>query len=193
MQLLQICLPDSRLQMPALTDADGLGLVPARLAVSPHDAGEGRVSLQRVAAVAAVGDGGAQLELGARPGPIAHQTRLEAGLPGVLCGGGRERQRGGKISGRQERALLFNGSSLFFFFLHHNTMLHDFFFSLSLPLQVSLVFSSLLSAPTLIHSVFSGKFISLTAAFLLPGPSPRPCNSPRFAGSAVRLRRRTGG
>lgn len=133
MQPVQICLPDSRLQMPALTDADGLGLVPARLAVSPHDAGEGRVSLQRVAAVAAVGDGGAQLELGARPGPIAHQTRLEAGLPGVLCGGGRERQRGGKISGRQERALLFN-RSIFFFFLHHITMLQDFF-SLSLPLQ----------------------------------------------------------
>lgn len=129
MQLVQICLPDSRLQMPALTDADGLGLVPARLAVSPHDAGEGRVSLQRVAAVAAVGDGGAQLELGARPGPIAHQTRLEAGLPGVLCGGGRERQRGGKISGRQEREMLFNGSSFFFFLASHHNATR--FFSLS--------------------------------------------------------------
>lgn len=148
MQLVQFC----HLQMPALTDADGLGLVPARLAVSPHDAGEGRVSLQCVAAVAAVGDGGAQLELGARPGPIAHQARLEARLPGVLCRGGRERQRGGKISGRQERALLFNGS--IFFFLHHITVQQDFF-SLSLsPLQVSLVFSSLLSAQTLIYSVF---------------------------------------
>lgn len=132
MQLVQICLPDSRLQMPALTDADGLGLVPARLAVSPHDAGEGRVSLQRVAAVAAVGDGGAQLELGARPGPIAHQTRLEARLPGVLCGGGRERQRGGKISGRQERALLFNGSIFFFLASYHNATR---FFSLSLSLS----------------------------------------------------------
>lgn len=146
MQLLQICLPDSRLQMPALTDADGLGLIPARLAVSPHDAGEGRVSLQRVAAVAAVGDGGAQLELGARPGPIAHQTRLEAGLPGVLCGGGRERQRGGKISGGQERE---SGSSFFFFFLasHHNATR---FFSLSLspPPSFSGILVSSLSSDT---------------------------------------------
>lgn len=125
MQPVQISLPDSRLQMPALTDADGLGLVPARLAVSPHDTGEGRVSLQCVAAVAAVGDGGAQLELGARPGPIAHQTRLEARLPGVLCGGGRERQRGGKISGRLR---WYSTGVLFFFFLHHISR----FFSLSL-------------------------------------------------------------
>lgn len=147
MQLVQICLPDSRLQMPALTDADGLGLVPARLAVSPHDAGEGRVSLQRVAAVAAVGDGGAQLELGAHPGPIAHQTRLEAGLPGVLCGGGRERQRGGKISGRQECEMLFNGSS-FCFFLHHITMLQDFFFSLSPPPSFPGILVSSLSSDT---------------------------------------------
>lgn len=84
--LQQFGIPDSCLQMPTLTDADWLGLVPARLAVSPHDAGEGRVSLQRVAAVTAVGDGGAQLELGACPRPIAHQARLEARLPGVLCG-----------------------------------------------------------------------------------------------------------
>lgn len=87
--------------MPTLTDADWLGLVPARLAVTPHDASEGRVSLQRVAAVAAVGDGGAQLELGARPRPIAHQAWLEARLPGVLCG---EEEKGNvaeKISDRQ--------------------------------------------------------------------------------------------
>lgn len=146
MQPVQICLPDSRHQMPALTDADGLGLVPARLAVSPHDAGEGRVSLQRVAAVTAVGDGGAQLELGARPGPIAHQTRLEAGLPGVLCGGGRERQRGGKISGRQERALLFN-RSIFFFSCITSQCYKIFFLSLS-PSSFSGILVSSLSSDT---------------------------------------------
>lgn len=33
------------LQMSVITKADGFGLVPARLAVSPHDASQGRVSL----------------------------------------------------------------------------------------------------------------------------------------------------
>lgn len=164
--------------MLALTDADGLGLVPARLAISPHDAGEGRVSLQRVATVAAVGDGGAQLELGARPGPIAHQARLEARLPGVLCGGGTERQRGGKISGGQERCY----SAGVFFFLHRNA---TNFLSVSLSPRFPGILASYLSSNT--HSFsFSGKFISLTAAFPLPGPLPRPCNSARAAGSAVR-------
>lgn len=78
--------------MSVFTNADGFGLVPARLAVSPHDASQGRVSLQRVAAVAAVGDGGAELELHARPRPVADGARLEAGLPGVLCG--RRERRG---------------------------------------------------------------------------------------------------
>lgn len=83
--------------MSVFTDADGLGLVPARLAVSPHDASQGRLSLQRVAAVAAVGDGGAELELRARPRPVADGARLEAGLPGVLCGGkGAQRNREGE-------------------------------------------------------------------------------------------------
>lgn len=72
------------------TNADGFGLVPAWLAVFSHDASQGWVSLQRVAAVAVVGDGGAQLELHAHPRPIAYHTGLEAGLPGVLC---RKRQR----------------------------------------------------------------------------------------------------
>lgn len=81
-----VCVPNSRLQMSVFTNADGFGLVPAWLAVSPHDASEGWVSLQRVAAVAVVGDDGAQLEVGAHPGPVAQQTRLEARLPGVLCG-----------------------------------------------------------------------------------------------------------
>ena len=31
--------------MSVITKADGFGLVPARLAVSPHDASQGRVSL----------------------------------------------------------------------------------------------------------------------------------------------------
>lgn len=114
---------DSCLQMPALTDADWLGFVPARLAVSPHDAGEGRVSLQRVAAVAAVGDGGAQLELGARPRPIAHQARLEARLPGVLCG---EEEKGNvaekSVADRSVRCYSTGILSL----LHHITMLQDF-------------------------------------------------------------------
>lgn len=83
-----------RLQMSLFTNADGLGLVPAGLAVSPHDASQGRVSLQRVAAVAAVSDGGTQLELDAHPRPVAYRTGLKAGLPGVLCG---RRQHSGKI------------------------------------------------------------------------------------------------
>lgn len=40
-----VCVPNNRLQMSVFTNADGFGLVPARLAVSPHDASEGRVSL----------------------------------------------------------------------------------------------------------------------------------------------------
>lgn len=187
MQLVQFC----QFQMPALTDADGLGLVPARLAVSPHDAGEGRVSLQCVAAVAAVGDGGAQLELGARPGPIAHQARLEARLPGVLCRGGRERQRGGKSAA--DRSVHCYSTGVFFFSCITSQCNNIFFFSLSLsPPSFPGILVSSLSSDT--HSFsFSGKFISLTAAFLLLGPSPRPCNSPCAAGSAVRLRRWTGG
>lgn len=78
--------PNSCLQMSVFTDADRFGFVPARFAISPHDAGEGGVSLQRVAAVAVVGDSGAQLEVGAHPRSIAQQTRFEARLPGVLCG-----------------------------------------------------------------------------------------------------------
>lgn len=40
-----ICVPNNSLQMSVFTNADGFGLVPARLAVSPHDTSEGRVSL----------------------------------------------------------------------------------------------------------------------------------------------------
>lgn len=90
-----------RLQMSLFTNADGLGLVPAGFAVSPHDASQGRVSLQRVAAVAAVSDGGAQLELDAHPRPVAYRAGLKAGLPGVLCG---RRQRSGKKSGTAKGA-----------------------------------------------------------------------------------------
>lgn len=88
-----VCVPNNRLQMSVFTNADGFGFVPARLPVSPHDASEGWVSLQCVAAVAVVGDSGAQLEVGPHPCPVAHQARLEARLPGVLCV---ERQHGGK-------------------------------------------------------------------------------------------------
>lgn len=71
--------------MSVFTNADGFGFVPAWLAVYPHDASEGWVSLKRVAAVTVVGDSGSQLEVGAHSCAIAHQTRLEARLPGVLC------------------------------------------------------------------------------------------------------------
>lgn len=40
-----VCVPNNRLQMSVFTSADGFGFVPARLAVSPHDASEGWVSL----------------------------------------------------------------------------------------------------------------------------------------------------
>lgn len=39
-----VCVPNNRLQMSVFTNADGFGFVPARLAVSPHDAREGWVS-----------------------------------------------------------------------------------------------------------------------------------------------------
>lgn len=81
-----VCFPNNRLHVSAFTNADGFGLVPAWLAVSPHDASEGRVSVQCVATVAVVGDSATQLELSTHPCPIAHQAWLEAGLPGVLCG-----------------------------------------------------------------------------------------------------------
>lgn len=88
-----------RLQMSLFTKADGFGLVPAWLAVSSHDASQGRVSLQRVAAVAAVGDGGTQLELNAHPRPIAYCARLEAGLPGVFCGRMQHSGKSGTVKG----------------------------------------------------------------------------------------------
>lgn len=40
-----VCVPNNRLQMSVFTNADGFGFVPAWLAVSPHDASEGWVSL----------------------------------------------------------------------------------------------------------------------------------------------------
>lgn len=86
----------------AFTNADGFGLVPARLAVSSHDASQGWVSLQRVAAVAVVGDGGAQLELHAHPRPIAYHAGLEAGLPGVLCGRRQHSGTSGTAEGQRD-------------------------------------------------------------------------------------------
>lgn len=81
-----ISIPNSRLQMSVFTSADGSWLVPIRLAVSSHYASQGWLSLEGVATVAVVGDSRAQLELDAHPRPIAYHTRLETGLPGVLCG-----------------------------------------------------------------------------------------------------------
>lgn len=72
--------------MSVFTNADGFGLVPVWLAVSPHDASQGRVPLQHVATVAAVGDSGTKLELDTHPRSVADGTWLETGLPGVLCG-----------------------------------------------------------------------------------------------------------
>lgn len=40
-----VCVPNNCLQMSVFTNADGFGFVPARLAISPHDASEGWVSL----------------------------------------------------------------------------------------------------------------------------------------------------
>lgn len=84
--------------MSVFTNADGFGFVPARLAVYPHDASEGWISFQRVAAVTVVGDSGSQLEVGAHPRAVAHQTRLEAGLPGVLCG-----ERGNTVENQRQK------------------------------------------------------------------------------------------
>ena len=95
---------EGRLQMSVFTDADGPGLVPAGLAVPPHDAGEGGVPLQGVASVTLVGDRGAQLEVGSHARPVPHRARLEARLPWVLCGAGEEgerRERGGRGNRRE--------------------------------------------------------------------------------------------
>lgn len=85
--------------MSVFTNADGFGFVPARLAISPHDASECCVSLQRVATIAVVSDGGAQLEVRAHPGAITHQTGFEARLPGVFYG---EREKTAENQGQME-------------------------------------------------------------------------------------------
>ena len=113
---------EGRLQMSVFTDADGPGLVPAGLAVPPHDAGEGGVPLQGVASVTLVGDRGAQLEVGSHARPVPHRARLEARLPWVLCEEGerREREQKGGRDTEQKATVVMNLLKCFlcFFSVH---------------------------------------------------------------------------
>lgn len=74
-------------ELLCFTYANRFGFVPAGLAISPHDASECGVSLQRIAVVTVIGDSCPQLQLSTNTSTITHQAWLKARLSGIFCWG----------------------------------------------------------------------------------------------------------
>lgn len=68
----------AELPLYAFTYANRFWFVPARLAVSPHDASQCGVSLQHIAIVTVIGDSCPQFQLGTNTSTITHQPWLKA-------------------------------------------------------------------------------------------------------------------
>lgn len=64
--------------LSVFTYANRFRLVPARLAISPHDASECGVSLQRIAIVTVIGDSCTQFQLCTNTSTVPHQAWFKA-------------------------------------------------------------------------------------------------------------------